>query len=128
MRRLTAADCWSPNATTASDKRDPTKMATEYSKAQDAAAGGAEYRKLRLVDGTVVTASVAVHHPAKGYDLWGFLRFKTGGKTMKRYIGKVTADSYEASLRIGWQEVRQKRVVEQNQWSWVSKPPSGRKK
>ena len=65
---------------------------------QDEAAGGPERRELRLADGTVVTASVAARHYSRSHQLYGYLQFKAHGKTVTKYIGRVTAESRAESL------------------------------
>lgn len=89
---------------------------------QDKAAGGYDRRELRLADGSVVVASVAVRSftrtPNQSY---GYLQFKSQGKTVTKYIGRVTADSKMESLRIGWEMLRSRKLVESLGWSWVTK-------
>ncbi len=87
--------------------------------AQDRAAGGEELRKVLLADGTQVTASVSVQIFKTGHNKWGYFRFKTGGKTVQRYIGKVNAEPPDESLTLGWKLVRERRVVERSGWSWL---------
>jgi hypothetical protein len=86
---------------------------------QDRAAGGEHKRKVQLPDGSVATASVSVQTFPKGYQQWGYLRFKTGGKTRRCYIGKVSAATLDESVAIGWLMAREKRVLERAGWSWV---------
>ena len=89
---------------------------------QDEAAGGPERRELRLADGTVVTASVAARRYAKTPNhSYGYLQFKAHGKTVTKYIGRVTAESRAESLRLGWELLRSRKLVESFGWSWVSK-------
>ena len=89
---------------------------------QDEAAGGPERRELRLADGTVVTVSVAARRYAKTPNhSYGYLQFKAHGKTVTKYIGRVTAESRAESLRLGWELLRSRKLVESFGWSWVSK-------
>ena len=89
---------------------------------QDEAAGGPERRELRLVDGTIVMASVAARRYARTPNqCYGYLQFKTHGKTVTKYIGRVTAESRAESLRLGWELLRSRKLVESFGWSWVSK-------
>jgi hypothetical protein len=92
---------------------------------QDQAAGGKECRELRLGDGTVVTASIAIRTfiktPNQSY---GYLQFKVLGKTVTKYVGRVTADTRAASLRIGWAMVRQRKLAQANGWQWVRRGKS----
>ena len=89
---------------------------------QDEAAGGPERRELRLVDGTIVMASVAARRYARTPNqCYGYLQFKAHGKTVTKYIGRVTAESRAESLRLGWELLRSRKLVESFGWSWVSK-------
>ncbi|MDM7457066.1 MAG: hypothetical protein P3W97_007415 [Tepidimonas sp.] len=70
---------------------------------QDEAAGGRQYRELRLEDGTVVVVSVAARRYARTPDQsYGYLQFKTNGKTVTKYIGchfqKATARKVRSRL------------------------------
>lgn len=85
---------------------------------QDAAAGGREMRELRLKDGSIVTASLEVRKI--GHNLWGYLRFKSGDTTTSKYVGRVTAETREESLRLGWGLVRSGRVAEEFGWKWTA--------
>lgn len=90
---------------------------------QDEAAGGPECRELRLADGTVVRASVAARRYAiSPNQCYGYLQFKVNGKTVTKYIGRVTAESRPESLRLGWELLRSRRLAETCGWSWVVKP------
>lgn len=87
---------------------------------QDEAAGGHENRELCLADGRVVTVSVAVRRYASTPNhLYGYLQFKTLGKTVTKYIGQVTAETRSESLRYGWKLLRSRKLVESFGWSWV---------
>ncbi len=92
---------------------------------QDAAAGGREMRELRLDDGSVVTASLEILQ--SGYNLWGYLRFKNGAATTRKYVGRVTADTREESLRLGWELVRRAKVAEAFGWQWTVKAPKAKR-
>lgn len=94
---------------------------TNGQREQDEAAGGPEQRELRLGDGTVVTASVAARHYPRSHQLYGYLQFKAHGKTVTKYIGRVTAESRAESLRLGWELLRSRKLVESFGWSWVVK-------
>ncbi len=89
---------------------------------QDEAAGGPERRELRLVDGTIVMASVAARRYARTPNqCYGYLQFKTHGKTVTKYIGRVTAESRAESLRLGWELLRSRKLAESFGWSWIVK-------
>lgn len=90
---------------------------------QDLAAGGFAHRQLRLANGTIVVASVSARQYSRTPNQrYGYLQFKTNGKTVTRYIGRVTADTREESLRLGWKLLRSRKLVEANGWTWVAKP------
>ncbi len=103
-------------------------MSRKTTEDQDRAAGGERMRKVQLPDGTVATASVSVQNFPKSHQQYGYLRFKTGGKTMRCYIGKVSADTLVKSLAIGWLLARERRVVERAGWSWVVPSRAGAEK
>lgn len=89
---------------------------------QNQAVGGAQLRELRLEDGTVVTASVAIRSfkpYKKSHQVYGYLQFKVHGKTVTKYIGKVTAATRTDALQIGWHLLRQRKLAESFGWSWV---------
>ena len=94
---------------------------TSGKREQDEAAGGPEQRELRLTDGTVVTASVAARHYRRSHQVYGYLQFKAHGKTVTKYIGRVTAESRAESLRLGWELLRSRKLVESFGWSWSGK-------
>lgn len=88
---------------------------------QDRAAGGAHRRSLVLVDGLKATGSIGFLAARSGSCSYAYLRFKSGGRNLKRYIGSVTAGSREEMLAMAWQLVREKKVVEISGWRWESK-------
>ena len=88
---------------------------------QDLAAGGLDYRKVALEDNKIVTASIEIINPKNGYNQWAYIRFKHDGKTVKRYVGKVTADSRSESLTLAWRLARSRQVIENSNWSWLAK-------
>ena len=91
-----------------------------HSEAQNKAAGGEDFRKIRIADGTIVTASMESLKFPSGYQRWAYLRFKSGGKTTRKYIGKVSADSPDESRALAWRLVREIDMVGRFGWSWVS--------
>lgn len=88
---------------------------------QDIAAGGQGKRRLHVSDGVEVTASVAVRRYKKTVQEYGFLQFKHDGKTVTRYLGKVTAPSKLEALTKGWELVMEKQTAEANGWSWLDR-------
>lgn len=95
-------------------------MTNPRTEQQDVAAGGAAFRKVRLEDGGAATASVEILTLPKGYQDWAFLRFKTGGKTRKLYVGKVTSETRELSLALGWKLVHEKQILEKAGLAWLN--------
>lgn len=89
----------------------------KYKKDQDLAAGGTHFRKVCLEDGTIVTASVSTTNI--GHQQWAYLRFKTGQRRFRGYIGKVTSESRDSALKLGWKLAREKKLVEKYGWAWV---------
>lgn len=93
---------------------------TKGQREQDEAADGALRRKLRLADGTIVIASVSVRRFTRSQNqCYGYLQFKSNGKTVTKYIGRVTAESRADSLHIGWNLLRSRKLVENFGWSWL---------
>lgn len=91
----------------------------KYREDQDLAAGGIDFRKIRLEDGTIVTASVSTSNI--GCQQWAYLRFKIGQRRFRGYIGKVTSESREAALKLGWKLAREKNLIERYGWAWVTR-------
>lgn len=94
-------------------------MPRKSNEEQDAAAGGEMYRLVRLPNGGEAHASVSVQIFPRGYQKWGYLRFKTETKTRRVYIGNVSADTREESLLIAWKKAREQGSLEKAGWSWV---------
>lgn len=87
---------------------------------QDLAAGGHENRLLKLDNGKIVTASVAVRRFSKSQrQRYAYLQYKTGSQTFTKYIGKVTAPSHLQSLIIGWNMLKDKKIIDNPSSSWV---------
>lgn len=84
--------------------------------AQDRAAGGVDMRKLRNKAGELVTVSVALTLSTGGYR--ATLRFKMGGMTVQRPIGKFDVESESQALRAAWQALRAPGFVEKEAWTW----------
>jgi hypothetical protein len=65
---------------------------------QDEAADGLERRKLRLADGTVVLASVAVRrYQRTPNQCYGYLQFKAAGKTVTKFAAQAPGFSHGVS-------------------------------
>jgi hypothetical protein len=90
---------------------------------QDGAAGGAEFRKMRLKSGNVVTVSLAVSISASR--AYGVLRFKHDKMTFRLSVGRLKSMSSKTEvLAHGWKLVRDQKIVEKNDWgSWVVPTP-----
>jgi hypothetical protein len=84
---------------------------------QDRAAGGSENRKIFTESGDIATISLAVSDSLKGSSI--ALRFKHGGKTVRRKVGLVVAATRFEALQLGWAMVRAERIVESQGWRWV---------
>jgi hypothetical protein len=89
--------------------------------AQDRAAGGGDFRKMRTRTGEIVTVSLAVSDVAGGTRV--ILRFKSGGATVQRPVGTVKAATRFDALKLGWQMIRTEKIVEKEAWSWVATAP-----
>lgn len=85
---------------------------------QDFAADGREFRKLRLKNGDVVTASIYLREAPEGYA--GTLRFKTSGLTIQLPVGSVASKSRVVALKLLWKLVREQKKVEEKGWQWVT--------
>lgn len=88
---------------------------------QDRAAGGSDLRKMRTKTGEIVTVSLAVSDSGAASRV--ILRFKTGGATVQRLVGTVTAPSHFHALKLGWKMIRDEKIVEKEGWSWVIPTP-----
>ena len=88
--------------------------------AQVQAAGGPGSRDLRIESGKVVVASIAVRSFTRGPNQsYAYLQYKDNMKTVTKYVGRVTADTRADSLKIGWDLVRKRKLVESLGWRWV---------
>lgn len=87
---------------------------------QDRAAGGSDRRKLRTKSGDVVVVSLAINSLSSKVSHSVTLRFKMGGLTVSRSVGQVEGETRFEILKKGWARVREDKIAEQNQWSWVT--------
>lgn len=85
---------------------------------QDKAAGGADFRKMLTKSGGVVTVSLSIRESEGASTL--ILRFKWGGGTVQRPVGTVRTTSRFEALKWGWKEIREKKIVEAEGWTWVT--------
>ena len=82
-------------------------------------------RELLVDEGRLVLASIEALK--SGANMWGYLRFKVGGRTTRRYVGRVSAATPEERLQLGWQLVRQLKIAEASGWKWVNRPAKANK-
>lgn len=87
---------------------------------QDRAAGGLDRRKLRTKSGDIVVASLAINSLSNKVSHSVTMRFKMGGLTVSRLVGQVEGETRFEILKKAWAKVREDKLAEQNQWSWVS--------
>ena len=78
---------------------------------QDAAAGGREQRRVACPDGSIATASIALHMPAGNRRIWAYLRYKSGGRTHRVYVGEATADTRDEALRRAWRLAHERKLL-----------------
>ena len=86
---------------------------------QDRAAGGAERRKMKIRSGEVVIVSLSISGKGVKTPYGITMRFRSGGLTVGRPVGRVEGNSRFELLQRGWTKVREDKVAEQHQWSWV---------
>jgi hypothetical protein len=89
---------------------------------QDAAAGGADRRKLKIRSGDIVSVSLVTAGTKSPYRV--VMRFKSA-ITVQREVGRFEASSSPEAIKLAWQSIRSQRVVEREGWSWVSQDPEG---
>lgn len=87
---------------------------------QDRAAGGLERRKMKIRSGEVVIVSLAISGTGVKTPYSIIMRFKSGGLTVSRPVGKIQGDSRFELLKLGWARIREDKIAESNQWSWVT--------
>jgi hypothetical protein len=85
---------------------------------QNRAAGGAEQRRMLTRSGEVVTVSMDVTASTDG-TYRARLRFKSGGSTVQRPVGKFTVTNRFQALKAAWFALRSEKIVEKEGWSWV---------
>jgi DNA mismatch endonuclease, patch repair protein len=78
---------------------------------QDAAAGGRDARRVALVSGRTATASVALGGRRDDGTYAATLRFKHGGRTDRRSIGRVSGASRAEALREAWRLAKEKNLL-----------------
>lgn len=48
------------------------------------------------------------------------LRFKSGGATVQRSVGRVSAPNRFQALKLAWAMLKSEKIVEKEGWSWVT--------
>ncbi|PKO68891.1 MAG: hypothetical protein CVU22_07015 [Betaproteobacteria bacterium HGW-Betaproteobacteria-16] len=105
--------------TIVSGKLDEAESGREASfLALDNGAGGRKRRLLVLADGRTAVVSLSVRTFKRSRQSYGYMQFKIDGKTVTRYVGKVTAEDKSASLKLGWKLLRHRKLAESNGWQW----------
>lgn len=51
------------------------------------------------------------------------LRFKSGGSTVQRPVGKVSAPNRFQALKLAWSMLKAEKIAEKEGWCWVT--PAG---
>jgi len=87
---------------------------------QDRAAGGENMRKLRIRSGDIVIVSLSISGKMLKPISSVTMRFKTGGHTVTRPVGKINGASRRELLKNGWAKVKHEKIAEQNGWSWLN--------
>lgn len=90
--------------------RSPATRA-EIRAEQDAAAGGRDARRVSLLGGGTATASVSLSPRREGGGVNASLRFKHDGRTFRRTIGEVNADSRVEALRLAWEIAKERNFL-----------------
>ena len=86
---------------------------------QNKAAGGLDRRKIVTRSGDIYIVSLAISGTGVKTPYGITMRFKTGGLTVSRSVGKVNGANRFEILQAGWKKVRDDKVAEQNQWHWL---------
>jgi hypothetical protein len=85
---------------------------------QDEAAGGPQFRKMRIKTGEVVTVSLSLS--VSSGSAHGVLRFKHERVTFRQPLGMIKKLPTKLEmLTDGWKRVREQKIIEKNGWSWV---------
>lgn len=86
---------------------------------QNRAAGGAEQRRMLTRSKEAVTVSLVVTASKDG-TYSARLRFKNGGATVQRPVGKLTASNRFQALKLAWATLKSENIAEKEGWSWVA--------
>ena len=94
---------------------------TKGAEEQNLAAGGNNKRLLKILNGKVVTVSVAVRKFRRnGPKKYAYMQYKTESKTFTKYIGRVSGETHLEDVAIGWRMLRESRLAENLNYQWVS--------
>ena len=85
---------------------------------QNRAAGGADQRRMLTRSREAVTVSLDVT-PSTDGTYRARLRFKSGGSTVQRPVGKFTAPNRFQALKLAWSALKTEKIAEKEGWSWV---------
>lgn len=85
---------------------------------QNRAAGGADQRRMLTRSREAVTVSLDVTASTDG-TYRARLRFKSGGSTVQRPVGKFTASNRFQALKLAWSALKTEKIAEKEGWSWV---------
>ncbi len=85
---------------------------------QDTAAGGVEYRKIKIKSGNTVTVSISISNVKSPFKCT--LRFKSG-ITVQRSLEIIEAKDKNEALKISWQKLRNGNFIENQGWEWIHK-------
>ena len=85
---------------------------------QDTAAGGIEYRKIKIKSGDIVTVSISITGEKSPFK--STLRFKSG-ITVQRPFEAIEAKDKNEALKLSWQRIRSSKFIENQGWEWIHK-------
>jgi DNA mismatch endonuclease (patch repair protein) len=93
----------------------PARHRTAHSAEQDRAAGGSARRQIQLARGESATGSIEVKQFPQGQARYAYLRFSVKGKTVNRYVGRVTGGTRAEQLQEGWELAYRNGLLDQRQ-------------
>ena len=86
---------------------------------QDRAAGGADQRRMLTRSRESVTVSMDVTASTDG-TYRARLRFKSGGSTVQRPVGKFSAPNRFQALKLAWSALKAEKIAEKEGWTWIA--------
>lgn len=72
---------------------------------------------MRIRSGEIVTVSLVI--TGKDTPSRLYLRFRSGGVMVTRPVGRIEGENPFEVIKLGWLKVRNEKIVEQSEWSWV---------